>query len=106
MQQYSLAWPHTTHGERSTTSTLVEVAKYQRPDISGEAFNFSGYRIQGDDQSGSHWTSSHEVKFEVSFCNHSPITTTLKSIELDGTRLTPAVLFYSHLSVVPDVASV
>jgi hypothetical protein len=74
------------------------VAKYQRPDISGEAFNFSGYRIQGDDQSRSHWTSSHEVTFEVSFCNHSPITTTLKSIELDGTRLTPAVLFYSHLT--------
>jgi hypothetical protein len=25
-----------------------EVAKYQRPDISGEAFNFSGYRAQDD----------------------------------------------------------
>ena len=55
-----------------------DVAKYQRPDISGEAFNFTGYRIRADDQSRSHWGSSHEVTFEVFSCNHSPINTTLK----------------------------
>jgi hypothetical protein len=27
-----------------------DVASYQSPDISGEAFNFSGYRIQGNDR--------------------------------------------------------
>jgi len=74
-----------------------EVANYQRPDISGEAFSFRGYRFQGDDQSRSHWTSSHDVTFEVVLRNHSPINTTLKSIELDGTRLTPALLFQPRL---------
>ena len=69
-----------------------DVATYQRPDISGEAFNFSGYRMQGD-----HWSSSHEVTFEVFLCNHSPIKTTLKRIDVDGTRLTPAVLFHFHV---------
>jgi len=69
-----------------------EVAEYQSPDISGEAFNFTGYLIQGDDRTD--WSASYEVKFEVLFRNHSPINTTLKKIELDGTRLTPAFLFY------------
>jgi hypothetical protein len=68
-----------------------EVAKYKSPDISGEAFNFSGYRIQGDDRTD--WSASYEVKFEIFFRNHSPVNTTLKRIELDGTRLTPAFLF-------------
>jgi hypothetical protein len=77
-----------------------EVAEYQRPDISGEAFNFNGYRTQEDDRS--HWGASHEVTFEVFLRNHSPITTTLKRIELDGTRLTPAVLFHFHVT---DAAS-
>jgi hypothetical protein len=72
-----------------------EVAKYQTPDISGEAFNFSGNRNHGDDRSP--WSTSHEVTFEVFFRNHSPINTTLKRIELDGTRLTPAVLFHFHV---------
>jgi hypothetical protein len=67
-----------------------EVHQYQRPDISGEAFNFSGYRSQEDDQ---YKSSSHKVTFELFFCNHSPIQTTLKRIELDGTRLVPAILF-------------
>jgi hypothetical protein len=68
-----------------------EVANYKSPDISGEAFNFSGYRIQGNDRTD--WSASYEVRFEVLFRNHSPINTTLKRIELDGTRLTPAFLF-------------
>ena len=68
-----------------------EVAKYERPDISGEAFGFIGRSIQGDDRGN--WSASYEVKFEVLFRNHSPINTTLKRIELDGTRLTPAFLF-------------
>jgi hypothetical protein len=67
-----------------------EVAKYEGPDISGEASNFKGYRGQGDDP---YRSASHEVTFQVFFCNHSPINTTLKRIELDGTRLRPAVLF-------------
>jgi len=68
-----------------------EVAKYESPDISGEAFNFTGYRIQGNDRTD--WSASYEVRFDVFFRNHSPINTTLKRIELDGTRLTPAFLF-------------
>ena len=79
-----------------------DVAQYQRPDISGEAFNFTGYRIQGDDQSRSHWSSSHQVAFEVLLCNHSPINTTLKSIELDGARLTPALLFHAGGAVLGE----
>jgi hypothetical protein len=71
-----------------------ESERYQKPDISGEAFNFRGYRVRGDDQSRSRWSSSQEVTFDVFLCNHSPINTTLKSIELDGTRLTPALLFH------------
>jgi hypothetical protein len=68
-----------------------DIAKYQGPDISGEAFGFTGCSVQGDDRTS--WSASYEVKFEVLFRNHSPFTTTLKRIELDGTRLTPAVLF-------------
>jgi hypothetical protein len=68
-----------------------EVATYPRPDISGEAFGFTGCSIRGDGRS--HWSASYEVTFEVLFRNHSPINTALKRIELDGTRLTPAVLF-------------
>jgi hypothetical protein len=74
---------------------ISEVARYQRPDISGEAFNFSGYPLQGDDRRS--WSASYEVTFEVFFRNHSPINTTLKRIEMDGTRLTPAVLFDFHM---------
>ena len=74
---------------------ISEVARYQRPDISGEAFNFSGYPLQGDDRRS--WSASYEVKFEVLFRNHSPVNTTLERIELDGTRLTPALLFDSHV---------
>lgn len=70
---------------------IGEVASYQSPDISGEAFNFSGYRIQGDDRTD--WSASYKVKSEILFRNHSPVNTTLKKIELDGTRLTPAFLF-------------
>jgi hypothetical protein len=40
-----------------------EVAKYERPDISGEAFGFIGRSIQGDDRSN--WSASYELKFEV-----------------------------------------
>jgi hypothetical protein len=68
-----------------------EVANYRSPDISGEAFSFSGYRIQGNDRTD--WSASYEVRFEVLFRNHSPVNSTLKRIELDGTRLTPAFLF-------------
>jgi hypothetical protein len=71
-----------------------EVAQYQTPDISGEAFDFSGYRNQGNERTD--WSASHEVTFVLSFRNHSPMNTTLKRIDLDGTRLTPAVLFYTH----------
>jgi hypothetical protein len=39
-------------------------------------------------------SASYEVRFEVFFRNHSPVNTTLKRIELDGTRLTPAFLFH------------
>ena len=74
---------------------ISEVARYQRPDISGEAFNFSGYPLQGDDRRS--WSASYEVTFEVFFRNHSPINTTLKRIEMAGTRLTPAVLFDFHM---------
>jgi hypothetical protein len=73
---------------------IGELAKYQRPDISGEAFDFSGYRSQGNDRTD--WSASHEVTFVLSFRNRSPIKTTLKRIDLDGTRLTPAVLFDSN----------
>ena len=53
-------------------------------------FNFSRYRSQGND---SYLSTSYEVTFKAFFCNHSPINTTLKRVELCGTRLTPAVLF-------------
>ena len=74
---------------------IGDVGKYQGPDISGEAFGFTGCSIRGDDRN--HWSASYEVKFEVLFRNHSPVNTTLERIELDGTRLTPALLFDSHV---------
>ena len=71
----------------------AEVAKNHRPDIRGEAFNFSGYGIHGDGQYRGHWSASCDVTCELFLCNHSPINTTLKGIELDGSRLTPPVTF-------------
>jgi hypothetical protein len=70
-----------------------EIAKSLRPDIRGEAFNFSGYGIHGDGHTRGHWSASCDVTFELYFCNHRPINTTLKSLELDGSRLTPTVTF-------------
>lgn len=70
-----------------------EVARNHRPDIKGEAFNFSGYGIHGEGHSHGHWSTSCDVTLEIYVCNHRPITTTLKGVELDGSRLKPPVNF-------------
>jgi hypothetical protein len=72
---------------------IGEVARNQRPDIKGEAFNFSGYGVHGEGHEHGHWSAGCNVTFEIYVCNHNPITTTLKAVEVDGSRLTPPVNF-------------
>jgi hypothetical protein len=72
---------------------MLEVAKNQKPEIKGEAFNFTGYGIHGDGQEYGHWSAHSEITFELYLCNQRPITTNLKSIHLDGSRLVPPVSF-------------
>jgi hypothetical protein len=80
-----------------------EVAKNQRPDIRGEAFDLSGEGIYGEgyDQPG-HWSVSCQSSFELYLCNHNPVNTTLKAIELDGSRLRPPVTFDFDRLNIPD----
>jgi len=72
---------------------ILEIAKNGRPDIRGEAFNFSGYGIHAEGHEHGHWSVDCEVTFEIYVCNHNTITTTLKAIEVDGSRLTPPIKF-------------
>jgi hypothetical protein len=72
---------------------IGEVARNHRPDIWGEAFNFSGYGIHGEGHEHGHCSADCNVTFEIYVCNHNPITTTLKAVEVDGSRLTPPVNF-------------
>lgn len=70
-----------------------EVARNGRPEIRGEAFNFSGYGIYGEGHDHGHWSADCNVTFEIYICNHNPIITTLKAVEVDGSRLTPPLVF-------------
>src|ERR1039457_3218414 len=70
-----------------------EVPRNGRPDIRGEAFNFSGYGIHGEGHKHGHWSADCNITFEIYLCNHSPIITTLKAVEVDGSRLAPPVIF-------------
>lgn len=45
----------------------TEVARNRRPDINGEAFNFSGCGIHGDCQENGHWSAETEMTFERSY---------------------------------------
>lgn len=72
---------------------MDEAAKNQRPDIQGEAFKFSGCGISGEGHNEGVWSANTEVEFEMSLCNHRPVATTLKRVELDGSRLEPPVSF-------------
>src|SRR4051812_40176987 len=54
------------------------IAKNQRPDIQGEAFNFSGYGIYGDGHYKGQWSADCEVSFEIFMCNQNSVNTTLK----------------------------
>ena len=70
-----------------------EVARNGRPDIRGEAFNFSGDGVHGDGLYRGHRCAHSGVTFKLFLCNHSPVNTTLKNIEYDGSHLNPPVEF-------------
>ena len=72
---------------------IGEITKNQKPDIRGEAFNFSGYGIFGEGQTCGHWSVDCQTTFELFLCNQRPINTTLKDIHLDGSKLVPPVIF-------------
>ena len=70
-----------------------EVAKNQRPDVRGEAFDFKGDGVSGDGLYRGHRNAYTGVSFKLFLCNHSPVNTTLKNIDYDGSQLTPPVEF-------------
>jgi hypothetical protein len=72
---------------------MTEVATNQKPDIHGEAFDFRCCGIHGDTVYRDYKSTHSGVTFELALCNYRPITTTLKNIEVDGSRLTPLVRF-------------
>lgn len=75
-----------------------QVARNLRPDIRGEAFNFSGSGIHWEGQEYGHWSASCDVSFDMLLCNQKPVNTTLQGLELNGSFLTPPVAFDLHLS--------
>jgi hypothetical protein len=75
------------HGKYTT-----ELAKNQRPDIQGEV-GVSGYGINGEGHEHGRWSVSCEVVFQLTLCNHRPVSTTLQKIECDGSQLKPPVVF-------------
>jgi hypothetical protein len=74
----------------------AEVSKNLRPDIRGEV-GVCGYGMEGEGHENGHWSVDSEVVFQLSLCNHRPVTTTLEGIECDGSQLTPPVLFEPSL---------
>ena len=76
--------------ERSKYTT--ELARNQRPDIQGEV-GVTGYGINSEGQEHGLWSVGCEVIFKLTLCNHRPVSTTLQSIECDGSQLKPPVVF-------------
>jgi hypothetical protein len=70
----------------------AELARNQRPDIQGEV-GVSGYGINTEGQEHGRWSVGCEVVFNLTLCNHRPISTTLQRIECDGSQLKPPVVF-------------
>jgi hypothetical protein len=62
---------------------------HEAPELSGEAFDFSGYGIHGILQSLGQWQADTEMSFQLYLCNTRPVPTIVRSIELDGKALTP-----------------
>lgn len=75
------------------TKYTDEAAKSQKPEIKGEAFDFSGYGNHGEGYSHGKWGADTEMSFRLYLCNHRPVTTNLKAICLDGCALVPPLKF-------------
>jgi hypothetical protein len=72
---------------------MAEVAKNAKPDIRGEAFNFSGRGIHEEGCAYGRWSVSCNITFEIAACNHGAIVPTLKAVEMKGPSLTPPITF-------------
>lgn len=72
---------------------VAEIAKNQKPDIRGEAFDFLSSEGSGEGNYRDHWRSYTDLTFELFLCNQRPVTSNLRAIELDGTQLVPPVTF-------------
>ena len=72
---------------------LDEVGKNQRPDIKGEASHFDYHGTRSTQVIDGNKSASSGISFQLFLCNERPPTTTLRDIEIDGSQLTPPVLF-------------
>ena len=75
----------------------AEATKNGQPEIKGEAFNFrdTGQRVTGV----TFWNA--EIRFEMSVCNHRPVNTNMKRVEIDGQLMVGAARFSKILAFKP-----
>jgi hypothetical protein len=68
----------------------IRERRVANPKLLGEAFDFMGYGQRGSGQSlEGQWHAYTEMMFQLYLCNTRPIATVVRSIQLDGSRLTP-----------------
>lgn len=73
--------------ETTKRELSIEREKNGRPDIRGEAFSFVT-TFHGESYLENKLTSCHAtIQFQLSLCNHRPVLTNLKGVEMDGTEM-------------------
>lgn len=70
----------------------AETAKNPKPDIRGEAFGFEA-GIKGTTQDHGKSYASAELRFTMIACNHRQAKTSIRDVVLDGSLLSPHVVF-------------
>ena len=91
--------------ETTKRHLCAEREKNARPEIRGEAFRFVA-GLCGESFLENKLTSCHAtIQFQLSLCNHRPVLTNLKSVEMDGSELKiPAQFSHDALAELRDRA--
>jgi hypothetical protein len=84
--------------ENTKQELATERQKNVRPDIQGEAFSFVP-GISGETFRENKLISCHtRIQFQLSLCNHRPVLTNVKTIELDGHEMKIPAQFSQNTS--------
>ncbi len=71
----------------------IEIAKNEKPEIRGEIFDFKRRGVFGDSIAREKWSCSFHISFTIYLCNHRTVSTTIKEIKLDGSKMNPPSAF-------------